>query len=515
MSIITKLICNKFGGIRQRNAMFNEDIITAQDMQNVELYYTGTNGGVGIRTAKGNISVNNELEGEEKIVNIWESTQNKIKYFFVYTETETQGKFYLYNQNFNTLELKKSGLTVSGVANGFDITQGWVDLFFFTNGNEMFTVQIGKVDEHGEPDEIEDLNLHDRDNRQVLGLGAAIWANRLWIFNGNVLWYSAMSNIHDFSTADAEWETSAGYIETLKNITAIHEYLGSLAVFYEDSSELISVSSGNFSRSQESPGGCAGINSLVFHDTDLYFYDHTKKAVFSFKQVITGEKALGENIAVEIQKELLNIDINKNNNIQALSVFLSDRNEVWWVIPTSDENYSTILIYDYLKGEWIKRKSQKINAIRVIDNVLYSAGNDGNILEEYSTSTFNGEYIQHFYNCSPLNLGSYQTLKVLVFPPRVFLDLPYVNNFFVKYVKNFNTFKKPKIKFIKAKFKNFLLWGIGLWGINYWASKATNTIGKFPNATFKILEISIYTEEKTQDFSIKNIEFSKIKVKQV
>ena len=107
------------------------------------------------------------------------------------------------------------------------------------------------------------------------------------------------------------------------------------------------------------------------------------------------------------------------------------------------------------------------------------------------------------------------TLKVLVFPPRVSFDLPYTNNFFVKYIKNFNTFKKPKIKYIKAKFKNFLIWGIGFWGINYWSSKATNTIGKFPNATFKILEISLYTEAKGQDFAIKNIEFSKIKVKQV
>ena len=32
MSTITQLICNKFGGIRQRNAVFSEDLITAQDM---------------------------------------------------------------------------------------------------------------------------------------------------------------------------------------------------------------------------------------------------------------------------------------------------------------------------------------------------------------------------------------------------------------------------------------------------------------------------------------------------
>ena len=76
-------------------------------------------------------------------------------------------------------------------------------------------------------------------------------------------------------------------------------------------------------------------------------------------------------------------------------------------------------------------------------------------------------------------------------------------------------FKKPKIKLIKSKLKNFLIWGIGLWGIDYWASKATSIIGKFPNANFRVLEISIYTQSVAQNFSIKNIEFSKVKVKQV
>jgi hypothetical protein len=515
MSTITQLICNKFGGIRERNAQFTEDLITAQDIQNVELYYTGVNGGIGIRTAKGNVSINNSLVGSERIINIFESVQNKTTYFFVHTENDVQGKLYRYNLNYNTLELKKSGLSVTGVSNGFDIQQGWSDLFFFTNGKEMFTLEIGAVDDSGNSSEVVDMILKDRDGRDVVGLGAALFNNRLFIFSGNVLWYSVTSNIYDFSTAESEWTTTAGYIECIKSITAIHEYLGSLAIFFEDSSQLLSVSDGDFSLSDDSPGGCAGIHALVFHDTDLYFYDHTKKSVFSFKQVVNGEKTLGQNVAVEIQEELLNIDINQNDNIQAESVFITERNEIWWILPTSDEKYSTILIYDYLKGEWVKRKSQKINSVRVIGNTLYSAGNDGNILEEYNSNTFNGEYIQHYYNCSPLNLGAMNTLKIFVFPPRVSFDLPYSNTFYVKYVKNYNNFKKPKVKLIKSKLKNFLIWGVGLWGVNYWASKATSAVGKFPNATFKVDEMSIYTENETQNFSIKNIEFSKIKVKQV
>lgn len=506
---MTQLLCNKFGGIRQRNAVFSEDLITAQDIQNVELYFTGTNGGIGIRTAKGNIAVNSSLKNSEKIINIFQSVQENNTYFLVHTEDSTQGKFYVYNMNFNTFTLKKNGLSLTGVSNGFDVQQGWSDLFFFTNGSEMFTLKIGAETE------VVDMTPTDRDGRYVVGLCAGIFNNRLWISKGNVIWYSVQSDIYDFSTAESEWETTAGYIECIKNITAIHEYLGSLAIFYEDSSQLLTIKDGDFSLSDDSPGGCAGVHALVFHDTDLYFYDHTKKSVFSFKQVINGEKTLGQNVAVEIQEELLKIDINKRNNIQAESVFITERNEIWWILPTSDQNYSTILIYDYLKGEWVKRKSQKINAVKVIGSTLYSAGNDGCLLEEYNSNTFNGEYIEHYYNCSPFNLGAMNTLKIFVFPPRVSFDLPFSNTFYVKYVKNYNTFKKPKIKLIKSKLKNFLIWGVGRWGINYWAAKAISTIGKFPNATFKILEMSIYTEKAEQNFSIKNIEFSKIKVKQV
>ena len=527
MSSIVQLLCNNFGGIRERNASFSSDKITAQDVQNVELYYTGANNGIGIRTVKGNVSINSELVGTARIIKLFSSTQQQINYFFVYAETELEGILYNLNTDTLTLSVIKDDLTVSGCANGFDVIQGWDDLFFFTNGNEMFTVKMGTTS----PTVVTDIEATDRDGRTVLGLNALIFDNRLWIAKDNILWYSKQSDIYEFADSDPDIVTSSGYIERLKNITAIHEYLGTLAVFYADSSEQISVSNGEFSIGQESPGGCASYNSLVFHDTNLYFYDDTKKSVFSFQQVITGEKTLGENVAVEIQSILKDIDKTRLNEIQAYSVFIKGRNEIWWVIPTNEtytvevteddvtteveKDASIILIYDYLKGEWVKRKSQKINSVSVIENVLYSAGDDGNILEEYQSDTFNGDYIQHFYNCSPFNLGADNTLKILAFPPRVSFDFPYTNQFYAKYIKNYNMFKKPKVRFIKSKLKNYMYWGVGIWGQSYWVDKHTNIVGKFPNATFKILEIGLYTLTENQSFSIRNIEFSKIKVKQV
>lgn len=509
MSTITQLLCNKFGGIRQKNPVFTADLITAQDLQNVELYFTEINSGIGIRTMKGNIAINDSLANTEKIINIWESTQGGIKYCFVHTETENAGKFYLYDVATNTLTLIKNLTYATGQSNGFDVSQGWDDLFFFTNGKEMFTYEI-------DGGNIVNMTPQDRDGRSVIGIGAVLFAGKLWIFNKNVLWWSVTANIYNFSENDPDWDTSAGYLEFEKNITAIHEYLNSLAVFHSDSSELLSIdSNNNLSRGQESPAGCASYSSLVFHDTNLYFYDDTKKSVFSFKQVVTGEKTLGENVAVEIQEELHKIDNDNLDKIKALSVFIEGRNEIWWLIPTADERYSTILIFDYLKGEWLKRKCQKINCVTVFNGKLYSGSDNGKILEEYQTDTFDGDYIKHYYKCSPFNLGAMNTLKVFLFPPRITFDMPYRNDFYVEYKKNYNLLKKPKLKHIKAKNKGLYYYGSCNYGAAYYAPRKTGEIGKFPNATFKILEIMIYTDSEDNDFCIKNIEFSKIKVKQV
>ena len=94
MSTITQMLCNKFGGIRERNAVFNEEYVTAQDLQNIELYFTGVNNGIGIRTVRGNISINDSLVGSKRIIGLWQSYQAQKSYFFVYAEDKTEGVLY-------------------------------------------------------------------------------------------------------------------------------------------------------------------------------------------------------------------------------------------------------------------------------------------------------------------------------------------------------------------------------------------------------------------------------------
>lgn len=509
----TSLICNNFSGINRSNSSFSSSVITASDIQNVELFSTGTNSGVGIRTTNGNVSVCDLLPEDEIVVNIFESVQKAKTYFFVHTETSTEGRIYLFSPQDSTLIEKVSGLSKTGKSSATDVTQGWSDLFVFSNSEEILSIELGKTNDAGTLSEVTMMDLTDMDGRKVKGLGLVIFAGRLWVFNEQILWYSVQENIYDFSTSDSTILTSAGYIEFVKKITAIYPYLGSLAVFHNNSSCMIAQdeTDQSFYKTFDSPGGCAGYDALVFHGTQLYFYDDTKKGVFSFLQVVNGDKTLGENIALDIQEELFSIPSSCVENIRALSVVTADRNEVWFLLPSEDTEYSTIMIYDYVRKAWIKRKSQKINCFRTIGSKLYSAGKK--IYEEYKSQEFDGKFIESFYKCTPLNLGVEYSMKIFAYPPKIILDMDYNNDFCIEYTKDYNAMTTKVRRIISRTLKNVLRFDKGFWDVNFFPVNKLNVIKKLPATYFKSLEMTFFTQEKEQNFCINNIEFGKIKVK--
>lgn len=509
----TSLVCNNFSGINRSASVFSDSVITASDVQNVELFSTETNSGVGIRTALGNVSVSELIPENEIVVNIFESIQKTKTYFFVHTESDDEGKIYLFSLETGLLTPKVTGLTVTGKSCATDVSQGWSDLWVFSNGEEMLSIELEKYDSEGNLEEVKMMNITDMDGRTVKGLGIVVFAGRLWVFNNQILWYSVQENIYDFSTSDAEVATSSGYIEFVKKITAIYPYLGSLAVFHSNSSCLITLDEDNktFCKSFDSPGGCASYNSLVFHGTQLFFYDDTKKGVFSFLQVVNGDKTLGENIALNIQDELFLISPSQLDKIRTLSVVTSDRNEVWMLIPNDEDNYSTIMIYDYLRGAWVKRKSQKINCFALIGGNLYSAGKK--IYQEYISSEFDGEFIEAFYKCTPLNLGVENSLKILAYPPKITVDMYYSNDFFVEYIRDYNSLTSKIRRIVCRSLRNVLYFDKSNWDSTFFPHQKINSIKKLPSAFFKTLQMTFFVKNIGQNFCINSIEFGKIKTK--
>lgn len=502
-------IKNLNGYVNVEKSKIGETVLAYEQFNTRIVYYTDKLGN----------NIINLIPPDEKIIEIFESVQCGRSYMFVYTESATEGKLYNMAFEIKSLDLLIDGLTVTGKASGVDFSQGWLDMFIFSNGEEMkYIYSNADTDEILVIESADNIKLTDAENRNVKGLGLVVFDSRLWVFDGKVLWYSKQEECRDFKYNDASTITSAGYIEFVKDITAIYPYLGSLAVFHKDSSVLVVLDENTiFAKTDESPGGCASYKSLVFHGTDLYFYDDVKKGVFSFKQIINGDKTLGENIALDIQQELMEIKPDELDKIRTLSVVTSDRNEVWFLLPIStDEKYSIVLIYDYLRGEWLKRKCQHINTINVVDGTLFSGYQE--ILEEYIGNTFNGEFIESFYTCSMFNLGEENTMKITKFPPRLIVDGNILSHFWIKYVKNYNYYKKAKTKEVKSKIStNVLTYDSGeYYDSSYiYIPNKLNTIVKMPSSTFKALEITFYTVSTSNQFAIKSIEFSELKVKQV
>ncbi len=128
-------------------------------MQNVELFATETNSGVGIRTASGNVSVCESIPDDENVIGIFESVQKSATHFFVYAESALEGKIYLFSPEDKTLILKCDGLSVTGKACATDVSQGWSDLWVFSNSKEMLSIELGKLNEDNESDEVVMMNL--------------------------------------------------------------------------------------------------------------------------------------------------------------------------------------------------------------------------------------------------------------------------------------------------------------------------------------------------------------------
>ena len=213
MSNITSIINCNFGGIRRKDSVFSSDKITCSDCQNVELFFTELNSGVGIRTTSGNTSVYKILPADEKIIGFFESTQLGNKYLFLYTESETQGKLYSFNIKANSLKEILNGLTVTGKASGVDFAQGWLDMFIFSNGEEVkYIYSNTETSEALIIESPENIKLVDVEDRTVKGLGLVVFDGRLWIFNDKILWYSQKGDCRIFNYVDTEIKTSSGPI---------------------------------------------------------------------------------------------------------------------------------------------------------------------------------------------------------------------------------------------------------------------------------------------------------------
>lgn len=521
------LAIQNFRGIRKVNPVVDVvsgAVLSAVTCRNTELRYTEKGNNVGIFTAAGNQIVS---ACPNKIIGQWESVQNRVTYRFVYAVDDTQGYIYLFDEVEGTYTALKSGLTVTGAANAITIANGFYDWFVFSNGVDPY-IAIN-MQQKSESDRVKEIDAKDAEERTIRGLCLESYDGRLVTNCQNRIHWSKTQDIFTWGTSDPDLTTEPAYQELDRDVTAMAYYNNSLIVFTDSYSVAYTGNPGDatsFQRSGASGGGCASFKSVIKFDNKLFYFDAKAKNVFAYYLIDVGQTRPTNGLADNVIEFFDQIDTTRLDEIETVSFVDGDRSEIWFKLPYL--NGDRILIYDYLKSEWVERQAEdNIRALMPTGSVFYSASGK-NILREYQTSNFADEFIGAEYLANIINVGSDSNMKVPKMPLILTLDFNQENDFFIELTYDDNPERKQTKRVVKTS-EGYLIWALssddengGLWAKDkndaaggMWFDKNRNTV-MFNLAGlrhFKQLQIRIYTSEAGQEFGIKRLELKRVKVK--
>ncbi len=516
-----------FRGIRKTNPicdLTSKGIVSAISCQNVELKNTQDSSNIGLYTMKGNKCIK---DIGKKIIGQFESVQSGVSYWFIYAVDDEKGYLYCFDISKDKLDLLNVELSKNNICNGITIAQGFDDWFVFTNGIDDYVAIC--MNQIVASERIKFLNATDAENRAIRGLGLEVQDGRLVTFCKNRVHWSAQANIFDWVSSNEEVLTSPAYQEFDRDVSAIVYFNNSLVVFTNDYSVCFTGNPAdalNFKRSGATGGGAPSFKSVIKFDNKLFYYDHKAKNVFAYYLLDVGQTRPTDGLANNVIHYFENIDNNRLNEIEIISYVYSNKNELWFKLPTIDGNL--ILIFDYLNSEWVERKAQNdICAFTLIKDSLYSAYQT-KILKEYIGATFDGQFIPSEYKMNVINLNSDSNIKIPKMPLIITLDFDYENDFFMEFIYDDEP-EKSKHKHIVKLLKGYLIWSKnsedingGNWALNQedenggvWLNGDRNSVMFNLDSVrhFKRLQIRIYTKETTQEFAIKRLEFKRMRVK--
>ena len=152
-------------------------------------------------------------------------------------------------------------------------------------------------------------------------------------------------------------------------------YNNSLIVFTDSYSVAYTGNPGDatsFQRSGASGGGCASFKSVIKFDNKLFYFDAKAKNVFAYYLIDVGQTRPTNGLADNVIEFFDQIDTTRLDEIETVSFVDGDRSEIWFKLPYL--NGDRILIYDYLKSEWVERQAEdNIRALMPTGSVFYSA----------------------------------------------------------------------------------------------------------------------------------------------
>jgi hypothetical protein len=424
-------IFTQFKGIREQNGISSGGVISAIECQNVEIIPTEIGESTGIKTMKGNAPLYAVPSGY-KVIGIFNSNQDGIDYLFVYAENNAvgvnQGILYYVDPSTFVLTEAITGLTVTGECNGITMTSSAYDVFVFTNGVEAKTYCFAATPK------AQTITATDYQGRSLQWLAMCEWNGFLVVADQYGVHGSHQNDIYTWNDNPTDVANS-WYIDFSKKTTAVYSYTGGLYIFTGSDVTFLNTTPNDTTNSkmQTVAGiGCFSYSSIVKHDIYLFFYDDNQKNVYFIQNIDSGQIRPAGPVAREIQTHF-----NDVRRFKMTSCIYENKNEVWCII--NDE----ILIYDYVRQEWLKRTEQAINSVCLSGNSVISGGDDGKVYAEGYNTNFSGNFYPATYQTCYINLGTNTNLKKQKTPLLIVLNDEYVNDFWVQLTVN-NKPKNPK-----------------------------------------------------------------------
>jgi len=503
--IIPVSTLKKFGGIRYNDAVtgtfsygYNFESFASQD------------DGYGTRRMLGNQELGHIDSTKTK--GVFESVQNGVKYTFVYMEEATECVLYLWNGT--TFEEKADGFTVTATnCNGIDFKEK----FFFTNGVDApVTIEIGATPERVNIDTTDALS------RVPRGLGLFIYDNRLFMSsqygmcsceNGNELVWDSIG------------DAGAFYKDYFGTVTAVYGFSTGIIAIGDSFCDFM-TGSGTTNYSFASIGGASTVShkSICYHDTKVWFFDGT--GIYPIEYNDAGQKRLGNKISLHIEDRFKYIDKTKLADVQLISMADSGLNQLWFHARYTDyPDNSVIWIYDFTIGEWYQRIQQPINYLAVVNGLIYSAGDDGKLIQENIGDDFDGATITASARLATLDFGSGAQFKKIKKDITTIFKAGSQNDFYIRYIfdgdpSNFLEYQISESfgdTFIFADdletYGGIFADDLETYGNTFDDLKVNNMKITKPSLKFKTIQIELICRDAGQNFEIERLEFQRIKVK--
>ena len=392
-------------------------------------------------------------------------------------------------------------------------------------GNDTITVNGTQYTRVTNDDDTIKIYRKDYEGNDIKFLAMTTWNGRLVVATDYGVRASHDNDIYTWNDNPTD-ESKSWYINYTERVTALYAYTGGLFIFTDDNTDFLSGNPlSSSSVLQTTAGvGCHSFNSIVKHDTYLFFYSDVQKNIYMIQNIDNGQTRPTGPLARDVQSAFKNV-----KDLKLYSCIYDSKSQIWAVI---DDNFGKqhIYIYDYNQGEWVQRKELSINTLCLVGSSI-QVGRENKVYIEFLSNTVTDMNYKSMYKTSYINAGSNTNLKKQKTPLLLVLNDSYINDFFIRLTVN----GKPKgEKRIKLSASAGGIYGSINETLPVQPAEQTygSTESEIPCATYgsynpyskKVVEVStpqtwytlgieIYTQTNGQGFYINSMELKNIKAK--